>query len=90
MTSLASVLPNDLIMRIVREADGGYYTHKTKFLYCLEAIQEVGGVYGDEIVYSSQFLYCLLECDNLSESVYRRICLKNNADIHPMFESYKS
>ena len=32
-------------MRIIREADGGLYTHKKKFLSSIEAINEVGYEY---------------------------------------------
>jgi hypothetical protein len=75
-------LPNDIIMRIIREADGGRHTHKTKFLSCLGAIEEVGSYYGDESLQGALFIYCLLDCETLSESVYRRICRENDVDIH--------
>ena len=75
-------LPNDIIMRIIKEADGGRYTHKTKFLSCLGAIEEVGSLYGDETILCGLFINSLLECDTLCESVYRRTCLMNDVDIH--------
>jgi len=35
----ATILPNDLIRRIIREADGGRYTHKIALMACLKQIQ---------------------------------------------------
>jgi hypothetical protein len=35
-------LPTDIILRIIREADGGLHTHKGKFSSCMNDIEEVG------------------------------------------------
>ena len=40
-------LPNDIIMRIIREADGGRHTHKIKFSETLVQI-EMGRAMADE------------------------------------------
>tara|TARA_R110000824_G_scaffold334648_1_gene521233 strand:+ start:415 stop:642 length:228 start_codon:yes stop_codon:yes gene_type:complete len=40
-------LPNDIIMRIIREADGGRYTHTIKFSETLVQIER-GGRMADE------------------------------------------
>jgi len=41
MVSIMSHLPNDLIMRIIREADGGRYTHEKKFITCVDDMDEL-------------------------------------------------
>tara|TARA_R110000796_G_scaffold218659_1_gene334602 strand:- start:105 stop:386 length:282 start_codon:yes stop_codon:yes gene_type:complete len=38
---MAHILPNDIIMRIIREADGGRDTHKKKFAETLARLDEV-------------------------------------------------
>jgi hypothetical protein len=38
-------LPNDIIMRIIREADGGRYTHKKKFTPILTEIKTCGEIF---------------------------------------------
>ena len=43
--SIFKNLPNDLIMRIIREADGGLYTHKKKARMSIKEIQIVGSIY---------------------------------------------
>ena len=43
--SIYKNLPNDLIMRIIREADGGLYTHKKKARMSIKEIQIVGSIY---------------------------------------------
>jgi hypothetical protein len=35
-------LPNDIIMRIIKEADGGIYTHKKKFIPIITEIKMDG------------------------------------------------
>ena len=35
---MANILPNDIIMRIIREADGGHRTHKKKMNDIFEMI----------------------------------------------------
>ena len=46
--SIFKNLPNDLIMRIIREADGGLYTHKKKARMSIKEIQSVGSLYRSE------------------------------------------
>lgn len=36
--SILSNLPNDLILNIIREADGGRYTHETKYKTCMDEL----------------------------------------------------
>ena len=50
-------------MRIIREADGGIYTHKKKFLSSIEAINEVGADIPE--IYD-----ILLENETLSKAVF--------------------
>lgn len=38
MSSIMSHLPNDLILNIIREADGGKYAHETNFKDCVREI----------------------------------------------------
>ena len=66
-------LPNDIIMRIIREADGGLYTHKKKFLSSIEAINEVGYDYDTPMCdrlyrcpFSDEFFNDLCENNTLS------------------------
>tara|TARA_B110000285_G_scaffold219085_1_gene269298 strand:+ start:152 stop:379 length:228 start_codon:yes stop_codon:yes gene_type:complete len=42
---MAHILPNEIIFRIIREADGGRYTHEDKFLDCLGVIEDIGEEY---------------------------------------------
>ena len=46
MHRLRRKLPNDLIMHIIKLADGGKYTHKVKMKPVLESIKQTGGWYG--------------------------------------------
>lgn len=39
--TLPSILPNDLIMFIIKNADGGLNTHKKKFQFCLLDIKQM-------------------------------------------------
>ena len=69
-------LPNDLIMNIIKEADGGRYTHKKKFNSCLnnivdsyqEALQRTGEVldnledYGIEYEEVWEYIYKEVRC----------------------------
>jgi hypothetical protein len=74
-------LPNDIIMRIIREADGGFHTHKKKFQRCLEPIEAVGAQIShwtnsddtkcDYNMLMEYFLYTFLKWNVLNEGVYK-------------------
>ena len=55
--SIFKNLPNDLIMRIIREADGGLYTHKKKARMSIKEIQIVGSIYRISAWAPSGFLW---------------------------------
>ena len=42
---MANILPNDIIMRIIREADGGHRTHKKKMNDIFEMILGTRPIY---------------------------------------------
>ena len=42
-------LPNELIIRIIREADGGLHTHKKKFQHPLNAIKEAKKIADEQV-----------------------------------------
>ena len=44
MENIFQHLPNDLIMRIIREADGGRDNHEKKFSGCINAINQFNRV----------------------------------------------
>ena len=62
-------LPNDIIMRIIREADGGLHTHKRKFLSSIQAINEVAEVFD-----RGNFFDILLENETLSIASFMAGC----------------
>ena len=43
--SIFSLLPNDLIMDIVKTADGGLYTHKLRFCEVMDDLECIGDMW---------------------------------------------
>ena len=41
MDSIMSQLPHDLIMNIIRESDGGRYSHKIKYKTCMAELNKI-------------------------------------------------
>jgi len=50
--NIMSLLPNDVIMRIIREADGGRYFHQNKYGPVLKDILEDTGWYDLRDIYT--------------------------------------
>ena len=74
--SIFQNLPNHLIMRIIKEADGGRNTHEENFFECILAIEAVGGYFEkgtkekgwddiyNEGIFSDQFFEALREVNH--------------------------
>jgi len=73
MNKTMDKLPHDIIMRIIKEADGGLWIHKFKFSQCLEVIEDCGkdmeecGLDG----YSDEFFEILWGSFDLTKRVHR-------------------
>jgi hypothetical protein len=53
--SIYSQLPNDIIIRIIKEADGGLYTHKKKLQHLLR--RELNPPHNADHIYGCPFLF---------------------------------